>query len=229
MMNTAEYQVTYVSNPRAKSYILRVPDLRNVRVTVPRGGNRRRAEEFLESRRHWVERQREVIRRCVVDKPLSWSVGSVVWFRGHREIIEADADGGIRVGDLKLKPGQIREDLQAAVQGQMWRTAWVELPALVKRQAGLMGLNPTRISIRNQRTRWGSCSSKRTISLNWRLIQTPEEVSRYVVIHELCHMFEQNHSVRFWSAVGRYCPDYRSQEGWLKRYGRELFHESHRR
>jgi predicted metal-dependent hydrolase len=72
------------------------------------------------------------------------------------------------------------------------------------------------VTVRNQRTRWGSCSRRGTISLNWRLIQTPPFVSDYIILHELMHLREMNHSPRFWRQVETVCPGYRTAEEWLK-------------
>jgi len=72
--------------------------------------------------------------------------------------------------------------------------------------------------VRNQRTRWGSCSRRGVISLNWRLIQLPAFVSDYVVLHELMHRRQLNHSDKFWREVEQVCPDYRSAERWLKQH-----------
>jgi predicted metal-dependent hydrolase len=76
--------------------------------------------------------------------------------------------------------------------------------------------------VRNQRSRWGSCSRRGTISLNWRLIQTPVSVRDYVILHELAHLKEMNHSKRFWREVARLCPDYKEAENWLKRHSGEF-------
>ena len=80
-------------------------------------------------------------------------------------------------------------------------------------------MNVTRVSVRNQRTRWGSCTEAGVISLNWRLVQCPEFVSDYIIYHELMHLREMNHSKRFWKAVGEVCPDWKSAEAWLKENG----------
>jgi predicted metal-dependent hydrolase len=80
----------------------------------------------------------------------------------------------------------------------------------------------SRVSIRNQRTRWGSCSRRRAISLNWRLIQTPPFVVNYIILHELMHLRQMNHSKRFWDEVEKVCPAWREAESWLQRHGREI-------
>lgn len=78
-----------------------------------------------------------------------------------------------------------------------------------------------RIRIGDQKTRWGSCSSKGTISYSWRLILMPDEIQDYVVVHELCHLHEMNHSKKFWEWVGRIIPDYQRRRRWLKSHGDE--------
>jgi hypothetical protein len=72
--------------------------------------------------------------------------------------------------------------------------------------------------VRSQKSRWGSCSRRGTISLNWRLIQTPAFVSDYICLHELMHLRQMNHSPRFWREMERVCPDYRMAERWLKEH-----------
>ncbi|MEZ3507038.1 MAG: M48 family metallopeptidase [Lachnospiraceae bacterium] len=79
-----------------------------------------------------------------------------------------------------------------------------------------------RITIRDQKTRWGSCSARGTLSFNWRLMLAPPSILDYVVIHELCHLTHMNHSAAFWQAVEKVCPDYRTARKWLKDHGQEL-------
>ena len=79
-----------------------------------------------------------------------------------------------------------------------------------------------RITIRDQKTRWGSCSAKGTLSFNWRLMLAPPAVLDYVVVHELCHLTHMNHSNAFWELVESDCPDYRAHRKWLKEHGQEL-------
>ncbi len=79
-----------------------------------------------------------------------------------------------------------------------------------------------RITIRDQKTRWGSCSAKGTLSFNWRLMLAPPSILDYVVVHELCHLTHMNHSSAFWQAVEKVCPDYRTARKWLKDHGQEL-------
>ncbi|MDE7178557.1 MAG: M48 family metallopeptidase [Lachnospiraceae bacterium] len=88
--------------------------------------------------------------------------------------------------------------------------------------APITGGNYQRITIRDQKTRWGSCSAKGTLSFNWRLMLAPPAVLDYVVVHELCHLTHMNHSKAFWALVESACPDYRAHRKWLKEHGQEL-------
>lgn len=85
-----------------------------------------------------------------------------------------------------------------------------------------VGVLATRVGVRTQRTRWGSCSSKGHLSLNAALMLAPESVRDYVVVHELCHLKEMNHSARFWALVEKILPDYKREEAWLKENGHIL-------
>lgn len=96
------------------------------------------------------------------------------------------------------------------------------IPEKVRFYAERIGVNHGRITIRNQKTRWGSCSGKGNLNFNCLLMLTPEKVQDYVVIHELCHRREMNHSPRFWDEVAKIMPDYREQRAWLKENGEEI-------
>ena len=93
------------------------------------------------------------------------------------------------------------------------------IPAKAARYAQILHVNYHRITIRNQKTRWGSCSAKGNLNFNCLLMLTPEEIVDYIVVHELCHRLEMNHSKRFWELVSSVIPDYKNREMWLKENG----------
>ena len=107
-------------------------------------------------------------------------------------------------------------DYRQAVQRRLRNIAKLELTARTWELARIHQVKIERVSIRAQRTRWGSCSSRGTISLNWKLIQAPPFVQDYLIIHELMHRREMNHSRRFWKWVAEACPGYQIAEKWLK-------------
>lgn len=91
-----------------------------------------------------------------------------------------------------------------------------------RKYAQEMGQTFGEIHIRDQKSRWGSCSSARNLNFNWRLVMAPEWVMDYVIIHELCHLTHMNHSAQFWELVAHYMPDYQAAKQWLKAHGQEL-------
>lgn len=221
------FLVRFVRNRRAKRYIVRVLDGQTVRVTVPRGGNLDKAIAFWEKIRSWVEGQIDLLRWSSSRLQREWRLGAEVWYRGRKERIVPKIDGAkvaVGIGDLSIAVRSLSQDLRPEIEAKMWAVAGRELPILTERLAEKMRFAKKmtratplrRITVRNQRTRWGSCSHRGTISLNWRLIQTPPEVCEYVVLHELCHLRHMNHSPQFWAAVGEVCPEYEKREAWLK-------------
>ena len=100
--------------------------------------------------------------------------------------------------------------------------AKLDIPARVERFASVVGVGYGRITIRSQHTRWGSCSGAGNLNFNCLLMLMPESVRDYVVVHELCHRLEMNHSAKFWANVARVLPDHRERQQWLKDHGAEL-------
>ena len=105
---------------------------------------------------------------------------------------------------------------------RMGQTMVSLLPPLLRKHAPALGVNVGRVTVRMQKTRWGSCSSKGNLNFNCLLAEAPPSVLEYVVIHELCHRIEMNHSRKFWALVEGRCQDYRSSVAWLKTEGRIL-------
>lgn len=111
---------------------------------------------------------------------------------------------------------------RTALENRYKEAARTYIPKRVAYYNSMTGGNYTRISIRDQKTRWGSCSSKGTLSFNWRLMLAPPAILDYVVVHELCHLTHMDHSPAFWQAVEKVYPDYRNARKWLKDHGSEL-------
>ena len=123
----------------------------------------------------------------------------------------------------KNRPVSNLTDTQRAALEKRYITAAKEyFPKRVACFAPLTGGTYTRITIRDQKTRWGSCSSTGTLSFNYRLMFAPPRVLDYVVVHELCHLTQMNHSRAFWDLVASVLPDYRVYRSWLKEHGQEL-------
>jgi len=212
-----------VRRARARRYVLRLCPDGTARVTVPRGGSVSEARRFANRNLPWLEAQ---LKRPPArpPSPTEWRPGSEVLFRGELERLELEVNGAnvIRLGSEKFVVINLAGDLRPAIEGHLRRLAERELPLRVLEFAASHQLSLRRVTVRDQRTRWGSCSRRATISLNWRLIQTPPFVRDYIILHELMHLREMNHSPRFWHQVETVCPVYRTAEQWLNQHSRLL-------
>jgi len=171
--------------------VIRITDEGAVRVTVPRRGSKREAAAFAAREHAWIEKQlRERAERE----------------RREREPRTANHSSGTN-GESRPSVGEQRELIARAKK---------ELPPRLLALAAQHGLRVARVSIRNQRWRWGSCSRKGHICLNWRLVTMPENVLDYVLIHELMHLKRMDHSPRFWKLVAEACPGYQEARRWLR-------------
>jgi hypothetical protein len=209
-----------VHHARARRYLLRLRPDGTVRVTIPRRGNIKEARYFAARNINWLEEQFQGL-AAQPKTPDTWGLETGILFRGEMVRIEAD-DGKIRFGSEMLNVSDTTTDFRPAIKKHMRKLAARELPARVMDLASLYGINVTRVTVRNQKTRWGSCSRKGTISLNWELIQTPAFVRDYIILHELAHRKHMNHSDKFWQEVERLCPDYLQAEAWVKQQGELL-------
>ena len=116
---------------------------------------------------------------------------------------------------LHLDPAQVSE-------GDARRAARELVTMVLDEEALALGVRYGQVQIRDQRTRWGSCSTRGTLSFNWRLVLAPFDVLDYIVVHELCHLREPNHSPRFWALVEKLYPEWREQREWLRVHGQAL-------
>jgi predicted metal-dependent hydrolase len=209
----------FVRHPRARRYILRVLPDGTARVTIPRRGSRQEAERFVNAQQRWIEQQR--LRRLDLQaRPAAPAPDPhIVLFRGEQIRIERFVDGTdtkVRFGDRALALKSATEDPRNTIVRYLRKVATNELPERLLALAAAHQLKVARVAIRDQRTRWGSCSSTGCISLNWRLVQMPDAVRDYVLLHELMHLREPNHSRRFWRHVATVCPDFQQSRRWLR-------------
>lgn len=205
--------VTIQDRKGARKITIRV-DHGGVVVTKPRWVSRRDAERFLHDSRPWIEAQ-------VLARPVS-PVDKVL-FRGEWHAIRVASCPPVRLSNSELwAHGSSDAERVAHVLEWMRRRSKPVLREALSRWSPTLGVAPKRIGVRDQVSRWGSCSSTGTLSFNWRLIMAPPAVLEYIVVHELAHLIEHNHSRRFWSVVSSHMPNYRDHEVWLDENGETL-------
>lgn len=221
--------LTYQIRVSQRARRLRITVSENgVTVTLPKGSTRRDAEVFLQQNAEWLSIQlaRVESNRKKASQPAL--PRDVILLRGRPTQIVTVVEPARKsrallenTGDrLKIHlPAGAENSKGQVVEKGLRSMARIEIEREVVVQSRLMRLSPASVTIRDQRTRWGSCSTNGTLSFNWRLVMAPPEILRYVVVHELSHMREPNHSAAFWKVVAQYYPDYREARAWLKKNG----------
>ncbi|AHF90754.1 metal-dependent hydrolase [Opitutaceae bacterium TAV5] len=218
---TAPPPVLYERSARARNYRLTLRRDGVAVATIPARGSEREARTFVEQHTAWLERAR-ARQRTRPRGATVWPVGTHVLWRGELAEIRKAVEGArpqVCLGADVFRVPAFSGDLRPTLEAHFQRLARVELPARTWELATVTGMPVHEVTVRNQRTRWGSCTTGGVISLNWRLIQTPESVRDYIIYHELMHLKEMNHSARFWARVEEVCPGWRAAELWLKRNG----------
>lgn len=163
-------------------------------VRVPLSCSRSEADEFVREKHNWIQKHLTRL--------------------GSRRDVQED----------KLRSGEIRPLPRTEAECMRYRRQAAALFAgKAAYYAGRMQVGYQKITIREQKTRWGSCSSKGNLNFNWRLVLAPEGVLDYVVVHELAHRREMNHSPRFWKIVADIMPEYQQYRDWLRHYGQCLY------
>jgi len=219
--------VVFKSHGRARRYIARVDSQGRIAITVPRGGSQGAALAFANEHRDWLygERERWRRERCRAGgRRLKF--GDAILLRGEPCELRLEKDRGrpfLRVGSLRIALADESMDLARPLKAFLKRGARSELSSLVFELADRHGLKgPKRVSVRDQRTRWGSLSTSGTMSLSWRLVLVSPAARDYVILHELAHLLRFDHSPEFWRIVEGLCPDYRRQESWLGKHQEAL-------
>jgi predicted metal-dependent hydrolase len=226
--------IVFQRSARARNYRLTLRRDGTAVATIPARGSEREALRFVERHGEWLERAR-ARQRSRPSAAGVWTVGTHVLWRGEMTEVRVAAVGrpGLPGGPAVpaadrpqvclaadvFRVHRLDGDLRPTLEAHFLQRAKVELPARTWELAALTGSEAKQVVVRNQRSRWGSCSANGTISLNWRLVQTPDFVRDYIIYHELMHLREMNHSERFWGRVAEVCPDWRDAEHWIKRNG----------
>jgi predicted metal-dependent hydrolase len=193
-------------------------------VTVPRYYNIELLEPYLRSRSKWILRTLAKIndQKLIIDKIVRSNTVSYLGtsFNIHRH------SNNNKVAEIKIEGDRLIVNLdpsfnnKPATEVELWLKNQAAITILRKIEAFSLNMKVgyNKVTIRNQKSRWGSCSQGKNLSFNWRLIMTPEPILEYVVVHELCHLREMNHSAKFWKLVSDYCPNWKEYRRWLTRY-----------
>ena len=218
----SEIEYTLIRSDR-KTTAIRVLTDGSVEVRAPRRLPVGEIERFLTEKRNWIEKHRQdMLERFPTDLD-----PRKVLYKGTWKIIRPLGENILLFdGEFFYAPAEWEKArLRDAMVDVMKKLAKAELISMTRRIAAEMGLQPERITITGAKPKWGSCSDGKNISLSWRLLAAHPKEIEYVIIHELCHMKEMNHSAAFWNIVERYVPDWRERrekltgvQAWLEAY-----------
>jgi predicted metal-dependent hydrolase len=209
-------------SPRARRIALRINAAeRTVELVLPPDVPTVHAMRFVQSKREWI-----AARLAALPPAVPFVEGAVVPVLGvpHRIRRETDAAApsvAIAGGEIRVRGEPIH--LARRVRDFLVAKARRELALRARPLAARIGRDVTQITVRDTRSRWGSCSGRGNLSFSWRLIFAPERVIDYVVAHEVAHLAEMNHGPRFWRLVESLSPDSAAPRAWLKRHRSRLF------
>jgi len=221
----ATYPVQVRRHSRARRYTLRIQAAtREVVLTMPPRGSLKEARAFAERHGGWIAAR---LGRLPVAVPFRH--GTLVPVRGldHRIDHRRGARGTVwseaapDAARLLCVAGEVPH-VGRRIADHLKREAKRDLEAASRRYAAQLGIAVKRVSIRDQASRWGSCSATGVLSFSWRLVLAPPFVLDYLAAHEVAHLVEMNHSPRFWRTVIGMCPDTRRAKAWLDAHGAEL-------
>jgi len=214
-----------IRSQRRKTIALIIDQEGRLIVRAPAHTSRRKIEKLVDEKSAWIQRkQREVKTRPPAARPKIFHNGEYFYYLGRVYPL---------VLSKRLKPPLILNGTfslaeSACEDGRKVFSEWYRerCREIVTERAAFharrLNLRYRRIRITSARTRRGSCSLKGNLNFSWRLVMTPREVIDYVVVHELCHLKEPNHSTKFWARVAAAMPDYRTHRKWLKDYGQKF-------
>ena len=171
--------------------------------------------ELIRAKRRSMSLKVDLDGKITVRAPYRTSVQTADWFvEGHRDWLEARLKAGERI--LAERPSYTEKE---RTEGR--RRAAEVMKTRCSYYAPIMGVSYGTVTVREQKTRWGSCSAKGNLNFNWKLVLMPQEILDYVVVHELAHRIHMDHSAAFWAEGGKILPDYKERRQWLKVNGQK--------
>ena len=212
MITRPEYTLTRQKRKTIAMYVRE----NGLEVRAPLRVSKAEIDSFVESKRTWIERALAAqAQRTGKKSAFELDYGSRLLYCGRE----------YAVGEFGVPPGLAPEGIKCACVAIYRQRAKRDLTVKVQRYAALMGVQPAGVKISGAKTRWGSCSSKKSLNFSWRLVMAEEDVIDYVVVHELAHIKQMNHSPDFWAIVQNIMPDYKVRRQQLKTLQKRLENE----
>lgn len=230
ILNNCEVPYTIRRSSRAKHLRLQVClDSFNLEVVIPEAFNLLKLKGILLEKKSWILKKLADAERLTALRQANQAQGRSVFYRGRQYLVESRVEPG-STGTVEVEEDRLVVVVPPGLEGndsavlERWLRQMARL--LIHQRIRVINeklkLPFNRVFIKDQKTRWGSCSQQKNLNFNWRLVMAPLPVLDYIVAHELAHLAEMNHSKKFWAVVEQIYPGYREQRAWLKHNGRLL-------
>jgi hypothetical protein len=208
---------------KVKRITLKVDYTLKVKVICPKNCSKQEIQLFVAQKEKWIQKQIAYFKDLNYKEIVLQSDEILVFGSAYRYVHIPELTGKTQFNHDTKTIYTANMLLQKKVLSEWYyKLANLFLVERVRKLAEEHHFTYSKVSIRSQKTRWGSCSSNKNISLNWKLIKTPLWVIDYVILHELAHTVYLNHAQEFWNLVAQICPYYKQSEEWLKQYGHQL-------
>lgn len=214
-------EINQIIHSKRKTLAIIVKNNGSVIVRAPMQTTNKVIHEFVAQHQSWIEKKQGQVRSVVTAPPKQYHLGETFLFLGKSyplEIVKHQKQPLLLDGSFKLRESASR---RAKIVFERWYREQARniLQERLSIYASKYGFQYQGMKITSARTRWGSCSAKRSLSFSWRLILTPLEQVDYVVIHELVHTVHHNHSKRFWNRLEKLMPDFKEHKKWFRKHG----------
>ena len=217
-LGTPEISILVNYSKHAKNYSIHISNIKNMaKLTIPINGSYHQAITFAKSRETWI---RDKLANHLPE--ISPEFGSDLLYRGQKLKIKKSKDRQIYKDENGLYVPCESNQLQGKLKGFLKSKARDHLDFASKDYANLIGKKYFKLTLRDTRSRWGSCTSNGHLMYSWRLIMAPPKVLNYVAAHEVSHLLHLNHSNQFWETVSYLMPDFKQHKDWLKKNGQSL-------
>ena len=216
-----------IRTSRRKTASVRVHE-GHVSIVVPCDITESRVAEIISKKSQWIKSKLRLYNQVIPVKPKEYVSGESFSYLGKNYRLKLETGSTA----VKLHNGKLTvwmqegssnpETIKQALVEWYKNHAEKKLSEKVSRYALILDVNPASIQMKSFKARWGSCSNKGDIQFNWKIILAPNRIVDYVVVHELCHMKQHDHSPAFWNFVAKVLPDYQESKDWLKEFGQKL-------
>jgi predicted metal-dependent hydrolase len=223
-------KIIHQKQPRKRSYSLRLDFEGNLIIKTNYSYGERDVQKIVEKHKDWIEKRVKEFENAVSYSRLNLADGEAISVLGETYFIKI-IESKLKRPKISIKENHLmiernvdalNEEIKSALQKYFISISKDLFIEKVYFYAGKYGFEYNKIAVKTVRSKWGSCSSKKNLNFDWKLIFCPANIMDYVIIHEICHLKEMNHSSRFWDLVAKECPDYKVKRKWLKTEGEKI-------